>query len=165
MNNLCPTRLKIWINKKPVIQGKFYFRDGKPTFLFNVDKNKWMRNYSGYGIAEQIIEAFQKAKLSVYIIAKNTDTHINYVTNRSMIFKKGVKAKFGGHTQWFLPLVNWEVFTEPLEEPYGLSAKTCDEWLNPPVNNYQVDASKAEYLAVMSKLGEVFRQKYTNLDV
>jgi len=122
-------RLQIWINKKPVLQGKFYFREHRPVFLFNVDKNKWMDIYKGYGIAEQILEGFAKSKLHVQIIAKNTDTHICYTTKRTTIYKKGIKAFYGGHTQWFLPLKNWEVFRDHLSEPFGLPKMTMGDWL------------------------------------
>ena len=124
-----PCRLSIWIKKKPVLQGKFYYLDGKPTFLFNVDKNKFMEIYQGYGIAEQVLRGFEKAKIrGLQIIAKNTDNHTSYITNRSRLYKKGIKNFFGGHTQWFLPLKNWKVFKDSLEEPYGLPRKTIEEW-------------------------------------
>ena len=155
-------RIKIFIKGKPVLQGKYYELNGKPTFLFNVDSNKWMRNYAGYGVAEQIFEGFEKLKLhGVQVIAKNTETHINYIAPKSLFYKKGIKDFVGGHDQWFLPLKNWEVFRDSLEEPYGLPSLTVAEWIIRSKEEEQNEGvTKEDYIKNMSKLGEIFRSKY-----
>lgn len=152
-----PARLQIWINRKPVLQGKLYELDGKLTFLFNVDKNKWFRNYGGWSVADQIFSEFPRLQ----IIAKNTDTHINYVATKSKFFKKGIKGFWQGHTQWVLPANNWEVFKGKLNEPFGLPAMTVDEWKKPKeVNHLNIDVSMDNYLENMSRLGKIFRSKF-----
>ncbi len=149
---MIPARLQIWINRKPVLQGKFYVREHKPVFLFNVDKNKWMKIYSAYGIAEQVLEGLAKSKLRfVQIIAKNTDTHICYTATRAKIYAKGIKAFYGGHTQIFLPLRHWEVFRDHLSEPFGLPKMTIGEWLKSGDNFHRVEDASMPF-SVLAEL-------------
>jgi hypothetical protein len=126
---LPPARLSIWIKGKVIPQGKFFYREHKPCFLVNITKNKWFRIGGGYTIAAQILEAFTKAKVRPQILYRLTDKGITYSANKSKFYSKGVLIPWGSHRQYCLPIKNWEVFREVVNEPFHLPDMTVDNWL------------------------------------
>jgi hypothetical protein len=149
-------RLMIWINKKPVLQGKIYKLDKKWVFLVNVDKNKIWRNFNGYSIANQILELFEKAKLRPLILYKNVENGLVFMANQSMFKKFGIQVNFGSHRQIVLPVNKWKFFKEELKEPFNLPQMTTSDWLNQgnEPKDIQID------LDVRRRLREEFNQKY-----
>lgn len=127
-NSLKSARLSIWIAKKPVLQGKFYWLDKRPIFLFNVDKNKLWRNYNGYSIATQLLEVFSELKLRVTIIYKNIETGEKWSATPSDFYKYGIPVSWGSHRQLVLPIAKWKAFRLNLEEPFNLPKMTIDDW-------------------------------------
>ena len=148
-------RLKIWIQGKPVLQGKIYKEDNKWIFLVNIDKNKVWRNYNGYSIATQILELFQKAKLRPIILFKNVDSKMILMAKPTNFYKYGIPVNYGNHRQIVLPINKWGFYKGELHEPFGLPEKTTQEWLNPNREaNIKIDQS------VMMRLKDEFKQKY-----
>ena len=111
-------------------QGKIFQYEGTWVYLADMTQNKWMHNYRGYGIADQIIEAFKSVKIRPRIIYRRRDTHTLYETTMKHIKDHAVYANFGGHKQWFQPIgkgkfeaIPWTEFHEPKDLPI-VSAKT-----------------------------------------
>lgn len=102
---------------------------GKPVFLANMTDAKWWRNFSGYSISCQILEAFTKAKIKPLILYKIVGKGLVYQATKTTFYKKGVLVPYGLHRQIVLPIQNWKPFTEALLEPYNLPILTTDEWL------------------------------------
>lgn len=121
-------RLKIWIKGKPVLQGKYYERDGKPVFLCNIDRNKLWTTYNGYSIANQILEAFSKLKIRPLILYKYAERNLVYQATPSDFYRHGIQVDYGHHRQLILPVSKWKFFKEDLKEPFNLPAMTLDEW-------------------------------------
>lgn len=124
-------------------QGKIFQHDGTWVYLADMTPNKWMHNYNGYGIADQIIEAFRTMKIRPRIIYRRRDLHTMYETTLKHIKDHAPLAKFGGHAQWFLPLgkgkfeaITWTDFHEPKDLPI-LSVK---DWMREPAKDYSVPA-------------------------
>ena len=149
-------RLMIWINKKPVLQGKIYKLDKKWVFLVNIDKNKIWHTYNGYSIATQILELFQKAKIRPLIIYKNIENEQLLLATPSTFYKYGIPVAFGGHRQIILTMNKWKFFKEELNEPFNLPQMTTSDWLNQgnEPKDIQID------LDVRRRLREEFNQKY-----
>ena len=121
--------LEIWIKKKLISQGKFCYLAGKPHFVANMTEIKLWRNYNGYSIAKRILDSFSKLKIRATIIYKRPDLNQYYITKPSVFTKKGILVKYGEHSQWVLPLKNWEVKTGTLEnEPRHLPVIELSSW-------------------------------------
>ena len=123
------TRLSIWINKKPTLQGKFYYLGNKAIFLVNVDEHKVWTKFGGFSIATQILEAFRKGKVRPLILYKHIERNLIYQATPSDFYKHGIPVKYGGHRQMILPFINWKFFKGAINEPFDLPAMTVDEWL------------------------------------
>lgn len=109
-------------------QGKFYYLEGKPIYLADMNPNKWWRNYSGYSISKQIIEAFEKLKLRPRIIYRLKDKGTLYETTQTKFKKKGILVAYGGHQQYVLPIKEWKAKQASIEEPHGLPEMTVNLW-------------------------------------
>jgi hypothetical protein len=152
MNNAV---LKIWINRKPVDQGKIFKMD-KWYYLADMTERKWYINYAGYAIADQILKAFSKAKIKPVILYRRRDLNVVYKTNATRFVKKGIQRDDGGHRQWILPLKgNWDTLKAKPAEPFGLKAMTVQEWLDS-------DNDKPVKIAedVMLRLKKEYEKKY-----
>lgn len=150
------TRLSIWIKGKPVTQGKFFYINEKPVFLVNIDANKLWTRFNGYSIANQILEAFSKAKIRPLILYKYAERNLVYQATPSSFYKKGIPILAGSHKQMILPVKEWGYFKEPLEEPFHLPVMSVDEWLKSSVLT-QVDIK--EYSNSRNRLKEIFKSK------
>lgn len=124
-------RLQIWIKGKPILQGKIYKLDEKWVFLANIDSHKLWRNYNGYSIATQILEAFQDLKIKPLILFKNIENKQVLQAIPSDFYKSGIPVSYGNHRQMVLPVIKWKFFKGDLQEPFNLPAKTVDEWKKP----------------------------------
>jgi hypothetical protein len=153
-------RLYIWIKKKPVLQGKFYYLKGKPVFLVNIDGNKLWTVYNGYSIANQILEALKCTTLRPTILYKHVEKNLVYMAKPSWFDKYGIQVGYGGHRQIVLPVSRWSFFKEPLDEPFGLPKMDVNEWKkgDPYIDK---TINKNEYLKNMSRLKDIF-DKVTN---
>ena len=147
--------LKTWIRGKPVTQGKFTYIDDKPTFIANMTKRKWYRNYGGYAIAKQILEGFKKAHVKPVIIFKRVDLNTHYITNRTRFQKKGILVTDGDHSQFVLPLIQWKAVNGMPEEPRGLYALTIDEWIK---RSRDEQGTKKQAVDSRRKLGDMYRK-------
>lgn len=137
-------RLQIWIQGKPVLQGKVYELDEKWVFLANIDSHKLWRNYNGYSIATQILEAFQKLKIKPLILYKNVENNQILQAVPSDFHKFGIPVSYGNHRQIILPILKWKFFKGDLQEPFNLPAKTIDEWTKTPdadARNFSIQPS------------------------
>jgi hypothetical protein len=155
-------RLSIWIKNRPVLQGKFYYRDDKPVFLVNIDRKKWWKNYAGYSISAQILEAFSNARLRVLILYNLKEEGMVYWTKPTTFKKYGILVKWGGHRQYVLPINRWSLFARgefKLNEPFKLPAMTIDEWLKPEKKEVKIEyVTRKEYFKNMHRLSETFRK-------
>lgn len=149
-------RLNIWINRKLVPQGKIYQQDGRWIYLADITENKWWRNYSGYSISAQILEAFTKAKIKPRIIYNLYKEGILYETNKSAFYKKGILVPWGSHRQYCLPIQNWKVCRDEICEPFNLPDLDVSKWLKPNMEPDNVSISSS----VMLKLKADFDKKY-----
>lgn len=132
MNTLPEVVLSIWIhNQGFVTQGKYCEISGKPHFICNMTEKKLWRNFNGYSIAKRVLDAFKKAHVSPQIVYKRVDQNVYYLCRRYDFEKKGILVKYGGHSQWVLPLKNWEVKAGQFEEPHNLPVMNVDKWLKP----------------------------------
>ena len=114
--------ISIWIPKQKFVrQGKFCLINDKPCFVANMTAQKWFKNYAGYAISKRILDSFAKLKIKPQIIFKREDLNTYYLTNRTTFQKKGVLVFYGGHSQYVLPMKNWQVKKGKLEnEPRKL---------------------------------------------
>ena len=151
------TRLSIWINRKPVLQGKFYYLGNKAIFLVNVDEHKVWKKFNGFSIATQILEGFRKGKVRPLILYKHVEKNLIYQAVPSDFYKHGIPVKYGGHRQMILPFVSWKFFKEAINEPFDLPAMTLDEWLGE--NNKEPQSVKIDS-GVKNRLKADFLKKY-----
>lgn len=103
-------------------QGKFYYLDGKPVYLADMTPNKWWRNFSGYSISKQILDAFSKLKIKPQIIYRFKEKAILYFATSTLFTKKGIFVPYGSHEQYVLPIKNFkakqgDVYFEPKDLP------------------------------------------------
>lgn len=111
-------------------QGKFYYNMGKPVYLADMTPNKWWRNYGGYSISRQILDAFSKVKVRPTIIYRDRVKGMLYITNMTKFKKKGILVAYGGHSQYVLPINSFEAKNVVLKgEPKGLPVLTVSKWL------------------------------------
>jgi hypothetical protein len=120
--------LQIYIKGKPVVQGKFFMQGRKAVYIQNVDGAKWVRMVGGYAIAEQLLEAFSKAKLKVKIIFNIKEKAIAYSTNQTNLNKHGMPFAYGDHRQRALS-IKWMKLEKDFNEPYNLPVMSVDSWL------------------------------------
>jgi len=148
-------RLQIFVKGKPILQGKFYYLGNKPIFLANVDEQKlWGKTGTlptGFSIANQLLEAFSKAKVRPLILYHFTTKNLVYKATPSTFKKYGFMVDYGSHRQTLLPLTKWTFFKEALCEPYGLPKLSVDDWLRA---NQKVIEDYSAPLSVMMKLKE-----------
>jgi hypothetical protein len=144
-------RLSIWIKGKPILQGKYYTLNGKPVFLANIDEFKLWTTYNGYSIANQLLEAFSKAKIRPLILYHYAKRNLIYKATPSDFTKYGIQIEYGEHRQIILPLKKWHFFHEELAEPYGLPKMTVDEWLK---EDKDVVGDVSAPISVMQRLKE-----------
>lgn len=146
----CPDAiLQIWITKKPTPQGKFFYVDTKPYFLFNMeykkDKqgqivfedgrpviNKYWKKFNAYSISSQIWEVFGKAKVKPTIIAKLDEANQYWSTTYSDFKRHGFGMNYGGHRQILLSLDHWRVRQGRPEELFNLPVMDIADWLASP---------------------------------
>jgi len=147
-------------------QGKFFYLDNdekRPVYLADMTEAKWWRNYGGYSIAKQLLDAFSKAKLRVKIIYRVRKEGRYYTANMTMFKKKGVLVPFGGHDQYVLPIDKWQVEAGNINDPHDLPVMTISEWLKSQYQpkyyipsdreNSVMEVSKEEYEKYYSKNG------------
>jgi len=122
--------LSIFIKGKPVQQGKFFYLDGKPVFLANINPNKWWNNFNGWSIARQILDAFSKSRLrGVKIIYAYKKRATYYTTSATAFRKHGFLADWGGHQQYILNVKYWKANEGKVPEPYNLPVVSSDRWV------------------------------------
>ncbi len=111
-------------------QGKFFYMSGKPVFLADMTDAKWWRNFGGYSIAKQILDAFSKVKVRPQIIYRVKEKHTIYIANPTLFKKRGVLVAFGGHEQYVLPIQNWKAVDTGIEsEPKDLPVIALSDWI------------------------------------
>jgi len=111
-------------------QGKFYYHQGKPIYIADVTPNKWWRNYGGYSISRQILDAFSKVKIRPAIIYRDKIKAMVYTSNMTNFKKKGILVAYGGHSQYVLPINRWDAKNILIKgEPYNLPVITVANWI------------------------------------
>ena len=148
--------LKIWIGKKPVDQGKFYYLNKKPIFLVNIDENKLWTKFNGYSIANQILETFKTAKIRPLILYKHIKMNLIYQTVPSTFYKKAIQVNYGSHRQLILPVKEWKFFKDDPQEPFNLPALTVQDLLKKQDNDVHVKIAED----VRIRLKEEWNTKY-----
>lgn len=164
--------LKIFYQKNGELrceaQGKFYYLDGKPTFLANMTERKWWRNYAGYSIAKQLLDAFSKAKIKPQIIYRIIEKSQCWYATPTLFKTKGILANYGYHEQYVLPQKNWKVKQGNVSyEPMNLPEIVLHDWLktdnssqnqvNPKEQKALKTSSFNEYAVNMARLAEMAR--------
>jgi len=118
-------------HKEP--QGKFYYDEtlNKDIYLADMNPNKWWRNYGGWSISKQILEAFSKVKVRPQIVYREKLKGMIYITNMTTFKKKGILVAYGSHQQYVLPIHNWTAKQVSLRnEPKDLPVITLSNWIN-----------------------------------
>jgi hypothetical protein len=123
---------------------------------------KWFRNYGGYSISKRVLDALPPGTKIIY---KRIDLNTSYQTNNSKFQKKGILLAYGGHSQWVLPLKNWETLKGMPEEPHKLPIVGLDRWLKGAGGSV---LSAGPHIVedcsipndVRLKLADIFRAKY-----
>lgn len=111
-------------------QGKFYYQNGKPIYLVNTGPNRWWRNYGGYSIPKQVLDAFSKAKIRPAIIYREKEKAMIYTATMTIFKKKGVLVAYGAYPQYVLPINNWTVKNISFGgEPFNLPVMPLTVWL------------------------------------
>ena len=157
--------LKIYYKQNGVLkseeQGKFYLLGNKPTFLADMTPAKLWRNYNGYSIAKQILEAFSKVKIRPQIIYRVKEKNILYYSTPSYFTKYGILVPYGSHQQYVLPLRKWHAKDEPIWEPFNLRVMNLNDWIKGEEKKEKVK-SDSFYIgySARQKLAEIWRTKY-----
>jgi hypothetical protein len=138
------TVLKIYYtvngNLKQEEQGKFYYLEGKATFLADMTPAKWWYKFGGYSISKQILDAFSKAKIKPQIIYRLRTSGTLYYATSTLFQKKGILTASGGHSQYILPIKNFTAKKGNVaQEPKNLPVMSLSDWLKPPVTLIQDD--------------------------
>lgn len=122
--------LSIWYNKKPYRQGKFYGVGKKYYYIANIDDAKLFRKFNGYAIAKRLLTKFEELKIrNLTIIYRYVERNTIYITKPSVFKTKGILVAFGGHSQYVLPLKNWEVHqTDFKDDPKDLPVVDLEKW-------------------------------------
>lgn len=122
--------LSIWYNKKPYRQGKFYGVGKKYYYIANIDDAKLFRKFNGYAIAKRLLDKFAELKIrNLTIIYRYVERNTIYITKPSIFKTKGILVAFGGHSQYVLPLKNWQVHqTDFKEDPKDLPVVDLEKW-------------------------------------
>lgn len=145
-------------------QGKFFYLEGKPIYLADMTPNKWWRNYSGYSISKQIIEAFEKLKLRPRIIYRLKDKGTLYEATQTKFKKKGILVAYGGHSQYVLPIKEWTAKQAVLTDPHQLPVMSVDDWVKSTESYIGMDFAGNEPvvidLSVKKRLAEDFRARF-----
>jgi hypothetical protein len=111
-------------------QGKFFYRNEKPVFMADMTPAKWWRNYAGYAISKQILDAFSKLKIRPMIVYRYRIKGVNYITNMTKFKTKGILVAYGGHSQYVLPIGNWDAKRVSMRGvPMDLPAMTLNQWV------------------------------------
>lgn len=134
MNNIQQCVLAIWYTTNGVkhhhAQGKIFQNGGQWYFLVNVDKEKFIRKYHGYAVAQRILEAFEFRRLKrVVIVFRDKEKKISYITNSSYMKDKGVYDNLRSHRQVTLPVK----LCSPMQglyggDPKGLPIVDVEDW-------------------------------------
>jgi len=110
-------------------QGKFYYLDGKPVYLADMTTSKWWRNFSGYSISKQILNAFTKIKIRPQIIYRIKEKAILYFATPTLFTKKGILVPYT-HEQYVLPIKNFKAKQGDVYfEPKDLPVMNLDDWI------------------------------------
>lgn len=148
--------LKIWIKGKLKEQGKFFFLEGKPFFVFNMKlikgedgelrPNKLWTSYSSYSIAERIFEGLSAlpSRPSCRIIANLKVKNCYWETTLADFRKYGFIQPFGNHRQRLLYLGHWQVKAGQIEEPHGLTDMELEDWKKEKSSNINSCSLKEE---------------------
>lgn len=122
--------LSIWYNKKKFPQGKYFCAGKKSYFIANIDDAKLFRKFNGYAISKRLLDKFEELKIrNLTIIYRYVERHTIYITKPSVFKTKGILIAFGGHSQYILPLKNWEVHqTDFKEDPKDLPVVDLEKW-------------------------------------
>ncbi|HWY79513.1 MAG TPA: hypothetical protein VNW29_04085 [Candidatus Sulfotelmatobacter sp.] len=122
--------LSMWYNKKSYPQGKFFWAGKKPYFIANIDDAKLFRKFNGYAISKRLLDKFTELKIrNLIIIYRFVERNTIYITNPSTFKTKGILVAFGGHSQYILPLKNWEVHnTDFKDDPKDLPVVDLEKW-------------------------------------
>ena len=127
MTNIPSAQLKIWIpGQNYVAQGKVCEFEGKMAYLAEMSERKWFRNYSGYAIAKRLLDAFSKVKFNPVILYYRPDLNTYYTTTRSKFTEKGILVHFGGHSQYVLPIHNWNAHSGQPKVPTNFPSLSLD---------------------------------------
>lgn len=114
-------------------QGKFFYHGGnlkKPIYLADMTPAKWWRNYAGWSISKQILDAFSEAKTYPTIVYRDKIKNTIYTTNLTKFKQKGILVAYGSHAQYVLPIGNWKAHNLSLgNEPFNLPVLNISNWL------------------------------------
>lgn len=145
-------------------QGKFFYLEGKPVYLADMTANKWWRNYSGYSISKQVVEAFQKLKIRPRIIYRLKDKGTLYETTQTKFKKKGILVAYGSHQQYVLPIKEWKAKQAVINDPHGLPEMAVDSWVKSEQLFDDVSYINDEPVVISfdagSRLIEEFRERF-----
>lgn len=122
--------LSIWYNKKKFPQGKFYAVGKKSYFIVNIDDAKLFRKFNGYAISKRLLDKFAELKIrNLTIIYRYVERKTIYITKPSVFKTKGILVAFGGHSQYVLPLKNWQAHQADFkEDPKDLPVIDLEKW-------------------------------------
>ena len=122
--------LSIWYNKKRFPQGKYFWAGKKSYFIVNITDAKLFRKFNGYAISKRVLDKFEELKIrNITIIYRYVERNTLYITKPSVFKTKGILIAFGGHSQYVLPLKNWEVHQADFkEDPKDLPIVDLEKW-------------------------------------
>lgn len=122
-------QLKIWIpGQNYVAQGKVCEFEGKMAYLAEMSEIKWFRKFSGYAIAKRLLDTFSKVKFNPVIVYYRPDLDTYYTTTRSKFIEKGILVNYGGHSQYILPIHNWNAKAGQPLVPTNFPSMSLTDW-------------------------------------
>ncbi len=129
-------------------QGKFFYQSGKPMYLADMTSNKWWRNYGGYSIAKQLLNAFFETKVKPQIIYRVKEQSTLYCTSQTQFLKKGVMVAYGNHEQFVLPIRYFKAVNGNIsDEPKNLPIVNLNDWVK-EVSEHSSLAPQVEQLNI-----------------
>ena len=143
-------------------QGKLYFFNKKPMYLADMTPKKWWKNFSGYSISKQILDAFTKAKVRPQIIYRRRDLGTLYATTPTQFKKRGIFGHWGGHDQYVLPVYSFDPIPwSTLSEPIDLPLLSISDWLKDTLSptdqikpQYRFEGNKAVRVQTINPIQE-----------
>jgi len=144
-------------------QGKLFFVNKQLMYLADMTEGKRFRNFNGYAISKQILDAFTKAKVRPQIIYRRRDYGTLYSTTPAQFKKKSIFGHWGGHDQYVLPITSFDPIPwAVLHEPINLPLLSVSDWLKDALTptaeittaQYRFEGNKAVRIQTINPIQE-----------